>query len=59
MISFPRTDDRIGSQGGVIARFGVGYDGVNLSLAAEKGIVVTNTPGALANAVAGGRSRPR
>ena len=39
-------------KGGVIARFGVGCDGVDLALAAKKGILVTNTPGALDDAVA-------
>ncbi len=38
--------------GGVIARFGVGYDGVNLALAAKKGLLCTNTPGALDDSVA-------
>lgn len=36
----------------VIARYGVGVDGVDLAAAAEKGIVVTNTPFANAIAVA-------
>jgi phosphoglycerate dehydrogenase-like enzyme len=36
----------------VIARYGVGVDGVDLAAAAERGIVVTNTPGANAGAVA-------
>ncbi|GAP02960.1 D-3-phosphoglycerate dehydrogenase [Fructobacillus pseudoficulneus] len=36
----------------VIARHGAGYDTVDLKAAAERGIVVTNTPGANATAVA-------
>jgi len=39
-------------KGGIIARFGVGFDSVDLAQAAEAGIVVTNTPGALSDAVA-------
>jgi len=38
--------------GGLIARFGVGYDGVDLKQAAEKGVLVANTPGTLDTAVA-------
>jgi len=36
----------------VIARSGVGYDRIDLDLCSERGIVVTNTPGAMADAVA-------
>lgn len=36
----------------VIARYGVGVDNVDLAAAAEKGIIVTNTPGANAVSVA-------
>ena len=36
----------------VIARYGVGVDNVDLDAAGERGIVVTNTPGANAGAVA-------
>lgn len=36
----------------VIARYGVGVDAVDLDAAHEKGIVVTNTPGANSNSVA-------
>ena len=36
----------------IIARNGVGYDRVDLDLCTERGIVVTNTPGAMADAVA-------
>jgi D-3-phosphoglycerate dehydrogenase len=36
----------------VIARYGVGYDAVDLEAAREKGIVVTNTPGANSTSVA-------
>ncbi len=38
--------------GGVIARFGVGHDGVDKSLATAKGLLCTNTPGALDDSVA-------
>ena len=36
----------------IIANFGVGYDGVDLERAAERGIVVTNTPDVLTEEVA-------
>lgn len=36
----------------VIARYGVGFDNVNLAVARERGIVVTNTPGANSVSVA-------
>lgn len=36
----------------VISRYGAGFDRVDLEAAADKGIVVTNTPGANADAVA-------
>ena len=39
-------------KGGVIARFGVGCDNIDLPRAAEKGIYCTNTPGALEQSVA-------
>lgn len=39
-------------QGGVIARFGVGYDGIDLEAATEKSIFCTNTPGVLNESVA-------
>jgi phosphoglycerate dehydrogenase-like enzyme len=39
-------------QKGIIARFGVGHDNIDKELAKKKGIYVTNTPGALDNAVA-------
>lgn len=38
--------------GGIIARYGVGYDGVDLKKAERRGILVTNTPGVLAQTVA-------
>ncbi len=38
--------------GGVIARFGVGHDGVDKAKAAARGILCVNTPGALDNSVA-------
>jgi len=38
--------------GGLIARFGVGHDSINKSLAKQQGIIVTNTPGALDASVA-------
>ncbi len=36
----------------IIARSGVGYDRIDLDLCTRRGIVVTNTPGAMADAVA-------
>jgi lactate dehydrogenase-like 2-hydroxyacid dehydrogenase len=36
----------------IIASFGVGYDGIDLVTAAERGIIVTNTPGVLTEEVA-------
>jgi len=38
--------------GGVIARFGVGHDGVDKALASARGILCTNTPGVLDDSVA-------
>lgn len=38
--------------GGVISRFGVGYDGINLEKTGKKRIFVTNTPGILEESVA-------
>lgn len=38
--------------GGIVARFGVGHDGIDTSLARRHGVVVTNTPGALDASVA-------
>jgi len=43
--------DAIGS-GGLIARFGVGYDGLDFVKAKEHGVFCTNTPGALDDSVA-------
>jgi D-3-phosphoglycerate dehydrogenase len=42
-----RADDML-----IIARNGVGYDKVDLDYCTERGIIVTNTPGAMADAVA-------
>ena len=39
-------------RGGVIARFGVGHDGIDKKKATAAGIYVVNTPGVLENAVA-------
>ena len=39
-------------EGGVVARFGVGMDGVDKAKAAAHGLVCTNTPGALDGSVA-------
>ncbi|MCR4283426.1 MAG: 2-hydroxyacid dehydrogenase [Bauldia sp.] len=36
----------------IVANFGVGYDGIDLKFAAERGIVVTNTPDVLTEEVA-------
>ena len=38
--------------GGVVARFGVGHDGVDKAQAARRGILCCNTPGVLDNSVA-------
>lgn len=38
--------------GGIISRFGVGHDSIDKELASQNGLYVTNTPGALGNAVA-------
>ena len=39
-------------KGGVIARFGVGHDGVDKKLATQNGLFCTNTPGVLDDSVA-------
>lgn len=39
-------------RGGVIARFGVGYDGIDLVRAQQAGLICTNTPGMLDQSVA-------
>ena len=39
-------------KGGIIARFGVGHDGVDKQQATDNGIIVTNTPGVLDDSVA-------
>ena len=39
-------------QGGVIARFGVGHDGVDKAKATAAGLLCTNTPGVLDESVA-------
>ena len=36
----------------IVSAFGVGYDGIDLEYAVERGIVVTNTPGVLTDEVA-------
>jgi D-3-phosphoglycerate dehydrogenase / 2-oxoglutarate reductase len=36
----------------IVARYGTGYDSVDLAAAARRGVIVTNTPGANAEAVA-------
>ena len=38
--------------GGVIARYGVGHDGIDKALATSRGLLVTNTPGVLEDSVA-------
>jgi phosphoglycerate dehydrogenase-like enzyme len=38
--------------GSVIARFGVGHDGINKTLASARGLLCTNTPGTLDDSVA-------
>jgi lactate dehydrogenase-like 2-hydroxyacid dehydrogenase len=40
------------SPGGVIARFGVGHDGIDKGLATQRGLLCTNTPGVLDDSVA-------
>ncbi len=44
--------DAGGSGGGLIARFGVGHDGIDKALAREKNVLVANTPGVLDVSVA-------
>ena len=39
-------------KGGIIARYGVGYDSIDLQQANKAGIIICNTPGVLDNAVA-------
>lgn len=39
-------------EGGIISRFGVGHDSIDKDLANKNGLLVTNTPGVLDNAVA-------
>lgn len=39
-------------RGSVVARFGVGYDGINLAEATAAGVLCTNTPGVLHQSVA-------
>lgn len=39
-------------RGSVLARFGVGHDGIDKSVATSRGIICTNTPGALDDSVA-------
>lgn len=39
-------------RGGIIARFGVGHEGIDKAKATARGLVVTNTPGALDQSVA-------
>lgn len=41
-----------GGRGALLARFGVGHDGVDKALARQHGIIVTNTPGTLDASVA-------
>ena len=38
--------------GGVVARFGVGHDGIDKNLATKRGLLCTNTPGVLDDSVA-------
>lgn len=44
--------DAAGPRLKVVANFGVGYDNIDLTACAERGVTVTNTPGALTNATA-------
>lgn len=44
--------DASGPQLKIVANFGVGYDNIDLAACAERGVTVTNTPGALTNATA-------
>jgi glyoxylate reductase len=44
--------DAAGPQLKIVANMAVGYDNIDLKAARERGVVVTNTPGALTNAVA-------
>lgn len=44
--------ERAGSRLKVVANMAVGYDNIDLKAAEERGVVITNTPGALTEAVA-------
>jgi len=50
--SYPSAIYRALPRGSVVARFGVGYDGVNLGAATEAGLLCTNTPDVLHQSVA-------
>ena len=39
-------------EGAVLARFGVGYDGIDLEKATDRGLLCTNTPGVISTSVA-------
>ena len=48
----PLYDALANDDGAIVARFGVGHDGVDKALCRERGIVVTNTPDTLDDSVA-------
>jgi phosphoglycerate dehydrogenase-like enzyme len=49
---YPRAIYHALPKGSVVARFGVGYDGINLAEATAAGVLCTNTPGVLHQSVA-------
>ena len=44
--------DTAGEQCGIFANYAVGYDNIDMKAAAERGIMITNTPGVLTDTVA-------
>lgn len=51
-LTYPKAIYAAVPRGGVIARFGIGYDGINLARATESGLLCTNTPDVLHQSVA-------
>jgi phosphoglycerate dehydrogenase-like enzyme len=51
-MAYPRAIYDVLPKGSVVARFGVGYDGINVARATAAGLLCTNTPGVLHQSVA-------